>query len=66
MSAFALVSGVGLASSAFFGQRARVSIRGRRLLAAALIVGAIVVVLRPLLASDDEPPACHGASAQSL
>ena len=66
MSAFALASGVGLASSAFFGQRARVSTRGRRILAAALIVGALVVVLRPLLASDDEPPACHGAAAQML
>ena len=62
MSAFALASGVGLASSAFFGQRARVSTRGRHLLAAALIIGAIVVVLRPILASE-EPPACHDVSA---
>lgn len=58
MSAFAVTSGVGLASSAFFGQRARVSARGRRLLAAVLLLGALVVVLRPLLA-EDEAPACH-------
>lgn len=62
MSAFASTSGLGLASSAILGQRAQVSPRGRRVLAAALLVGAVVLVARPIVVTPEQP-ACHGTAA---
>lgn len=58
MAAFAIVSGLGLVLSAIFGERLRISARGRWILAAILFAGAIGVVLRPILATE-RGAACH-------